>query len=349
MSTPKSASPESECSQDHPPSLICGSVPNQESTSFHQHFPTRDSTKKEANSSTNSQPVTQSRKRSAGKAFSSEQVEDDGVRARQKGKTDADSGDKTRRQLACPFQKLDSHKHHECLKYALHRIKDVKQHVYRRHKQPDYYCARCFEIFKTAETRDEHARRRSCDNLDTPGFEGISDEQRSKLNKSSSRGLDTQGQWFEMWDIIFPGKERPSSAWVGSYMEEMVPLLRSLWRNKSSSILAKALSKEKANTLDSGILDGVVGAIFDCLEAETSASLGRNARWSCTQGQVKLSDDQSPIPTPPSTFITDSTQFIFGEPQEMFPEFNITGQDEVFQNGFVFGESSASNCKLTSV
>jgi hypothetical protein len=35
--------------------------------------------------------------------------------------------------LACPFYKHDSLKHQDCLAYRLRRIKDVKQHLYRKH------------------------------------------------------------------------------------------------------------------------------------------------------------------------------------------------------------------------
>ncbi|KAH8742670.1 hypothetical protein F5883DRAFT_382940, partial [Diaporthe sp. PMI_573] len=131
-----------------------------------------------------------------------------------------------RSQFACPFQKLNWPKHQACRRYELRRIKDVKQHVYRRHKQPDYYCARCYDTFKTASARDEHARSNNCDILDGYLFEGITEAQKNILNKSSSRGLDPQEQWFEMWDIIFPDEKRPSSAWVGGYLEESVQLLR---------------------------------------------------------------------------------------------------------------------------
>lgn len=314
--------------------VISGNVSNKDNIDLVQPFPTCIQGVRDAGILP--EAVTRSQKRSVTKAFSADQVENDDARAKQKPKTDADNGEKTRIQLACPFQKRDSHKHHECLKYALHRIKDVKQHVYRRHKQPDYYCARCGHIFKNADERDEHSRSINCDNLELPNFEGISELTRNKLNKSSSRGLDIQGQWFEMWDIIFPDVNRPESAWVGSYMEEMVPLLRSLWKNKSSEILAKA-QREQTTPVDSGFLDNVVESIFNCLEDEASASLGKRARGTCSQDQPILVGQQSPTTTSPSRLITDPAhQLICGEPHVIFPEIDAES-DAGFQADLVFG------------
>lgn len=317
--------------------MILGNVSNIDNNIKREHhFPVLEPVKSEDTTVLDVKHGIKSRKRSGTEAFPTNKLETNGIRAKQKAKIDKDSGEKARSQLACPFQKLDPHKHLDCLKYALHRIKDVKQHVYRRHKQPDFYCARCFVIFKTANARDEHARSKDCDNLEGREFEGISEVQKNRLNKSSSRGLNPQDQWFEMWDIIFPDKPRPNSAWVGSYMEEMVPLLRSLWKHKSPGILAKA-QKGQTGPLDQVLLNDVVGSIFDCLEDEASASLGKGARGSCPQIQHGLMDGQLPASTPPSQFITDSPNSFFAEPLDFFTKFDIK-QEEGYQNGFVFRE-----------
>lgn len=308
-----------------------------DNTDLVQQNPVCGSIKRERDTRSSVGSVTHSRKRPNANSVTADQVENDGVRAKKKSKTDADSGAEPRSQLACPFQKQDPHRHYECLKYVLHRIKDVKQHVYRRHKQPDYYCARCGDIFKTADERDGHSRSTNCVTLEVPAFEGISEVQKNRLNKSSSRGLDTQEQWFEMWDIIFPGKQRPSSAWVGSYMEEMVPLLRSLWNHKSSSILAK-VQEGQMRSLDRPLLEGVVESIFDCLEDEASASLGKRARGTCPQTQHTLAGGHLPTLTPPSKFIIESQHPVFAEPHEIFQGINAEPEAD-FQSTFLLREA----------
>lgn len=261
-----------------------------------------------------------SRKRSAEDAFTTDSVKTDAGRATQKAKTDAGKQEKTRTQYACPFQKLDPVKHHECLKYALHRIKDVKQHVYRRHTQPDYYCARCFVVFPTANARDEHARSKDCENKKVPAFEGITDAMKTQLNKSPSRGLDAGEQWFRMWDIIFPEEKRPSSFLVGGYMEEMVPVLRSLWTRYSSSILDIS-QRDRPRPVDPVELDAMAKMIFDILAEEASTSLAET-KGDGYQIQRSLTDGESPILTQPPTAIDESPNPLYSASPYYFQDVN---------------------------
>lgn len=147
----------------------------------------------------------------------------------------------SRRTLACPFQKRDPSKHQKCLAMSLQRIKDVKQHIFRCHMSPDYYCASCYEVFDTADDRDSHIRKRLCERLDTPclpQFDSITERQRNQLKIKSPRHLHVRDQWFQIWDVVFPEFPRPSSAYLGSCLEEMVPLLRTRWERQRSSIAA---------------------------------------------------------------------------------------------------------------
>lgn len=171
------------------------------------------------------------------------------------------------RLLACPFQKSDPQKHQECLKYELHRIKDVKQHIYRRHRQPDYYCAKCFYVFETAENRDEHARRSDCETREgptLPQFEGISDRQKKQLNEKSCRTMDMKEQWYQMWEIVFPGQPRPRTVYLGSYLEETVPLLRILWATQGAQIMSELADVEGCK------VDAAMRMFFERLEEETA-------------------------------------------------------------------------------
>lgn len=173
--------------------------------------------------------------------------------------------------FACPFQKSDPHKYHRCLKYTLNRIKDVKQHIYRQHTQPPYYCARCYMVFTTTDNRDEHARRADCEKRHPPQFEGISEEQKNELKKSSPRKKPLREQWFDIWDVVFPGRRRPQSVFIGNYVEEMVPLLRNLWNEKRAEIISGVIdSRGERNEVDSGLLADLMSSVFDRFEAEAS-------------------------------------------------------------------------------
>lgn len=146
-----------------------------------------------------------------------------------------------KRMLACPYRKLDPHRHRDCLKYTLHRIKDVKQHIDRRH---------------------------SCEVGQKQCLEGVTDEQRRKLNKTSSRNKSLELQWFNMWDILFPGKKRPRSAFSGNYIEEVVHLIRDCWDDKSSALIGSAIRDHGDIPIDKDLLDRLMVTLFSRLEEE---------------------------------------------------------------------------------
>jgi hypothetical protein len=172
--------------------------------------------------------------------------------------------------LACPFYKKDRHKYHFCLGYHLRRIKDVKQHVYRKHSKPDFYCSRCFHIFDDAASRDAHTRLASCQVRTDPQYDGISGEQKKVLAQYASRTKRTHEQWFEMWDNIFPGDTRPASVGVGSYVEEMVPLLRAFWDSRRLEIMANISQTTDVENTIRDTVNQVMETLFDRFEKETS-------------------------------------------------------------------------------
>lgn len=164
-----------------------------------------------------------------------------------------------KRMLACPYRKLDPHRHRDCLKYTLHRIKDVKQHIDRRHKK--------LNIYSQIE-RDEHMQNPDCEIGTKSMLEGVTKEQWEKLNKCSSRNLSLELQWFNMWDILFPGHERPRSAFSGSYIEEVVHLIRDCWNAKRSTLIHNAVRDHGNHTIDKDLLNRLMATLFNRLEEE---------------------------------------------------------------------------------
>lgn len=173
-----------------------------------------------------------------------------------------------KRMLACPYRKLDPHRHRDCLKYTLHRIKDVKQHINRRHKKLNIYCPRCCAAFRSQIERDEHTRNSDCEIGTKSMLEGVTKEQWEKLNKCSSRNVSLELQWFNMWDILFPGQERPRSAFSGSYIEEVVHLIRDCWNAKRSTLIYHAARDHGNITIDKDLLNRLMATLFNRLEEE---------------------------------------------------------------------------------
>ncbi|KAJ4403410.1 hypothetical protein N0V82_010661 [Gnomoniopsis sp. IMI 355080] len=203
-------------------------------------------------------------KRTSTIAFADDQVGINGTR-RKSMKTEAGNSEK-QRQFACPFQKRDPVKHQDCLKLTLTRIKDVKQHLRRRHMQHKYYCPRCYDTFDNTRERDEHTRSSTCTTLEkVPAFEGISDDQITELSKCADRNLKVDLQWFNIWKIIFPDDPPPPSPFLGTYLNEMAPMLRDLWKIEGIGILESVL-RQKAAEVNKVLVHEVIEAVFNRLE-----------------------------------------------------------------------------------
>ena len=87
--------------------------------------------------------------------------------------------------FACPFFIKSPDKFLECRKFKLSRIRDVKQHIWRRHQRP-LYCPRCYDEFPSELARDEHVRApQQCEHRPAPLIEGVTDEQQKLLRKRS--------------------------------------------------------------------------------------------------------------------------------------------------------------------
>lgn len=118
--------------------------------------------------------------------------------------------------FACPYTKKDPMSYRDCYKYKLSRIRDVKQHLARCHRNP-LYCPRCMGTFETEEERDEHIREFSCPSRPSIRMDGITESQKSQLAKKSAPNASPEAQWFAVFDIVFPGHEpRPLSPYVDS-------------------------------------------------------------------------------------------------------------------------------------
>ncbi|KAH6889286.1 hypothetical protein B0T10DRAFT_459943 [Thelonectria olida] len=173
------------------------------------------------------------------------------------------------RLLACPFLKYDGQKHHSCRKYTLRRIKDVKQHIFRLHRRPDFYCPRCFLTFDNEDKRNTHARKTQCALEKEPLFDRISDRQHKALTQYVSRGHTIERQWDEIWDILFPGKPH-SSCYLGNDAEAFVSQLRVFWKTRQTEIWS-ALN-ESVDEVNRDVFNKVMRTTLDRFESELSNS-----------------------------------------------------------------------------
>jgi hypothetical protein len=116
--------------------------------------------------------------------------------------------------LACPFCKLNPHRYRGCYKYVLKDISRLKQHLSRCHRVP-IHCALCSEAFDSEEERDEHLRELTCEKLPPVQWDGVNEKQRKQLEQRVSTKVSLEENWYRIFEILFPGKPRPKSPYVG--------------------------------------------------------------------------------------------------------------------------------------
>ncbi|KAK8067425.1 hypothetical protein PG996_006537 [Apiospora saccharicola] len=167
---------------------------------------------------------------------------------------------------ACPFLKKHPHKHRDCAKYVFKRVRDVKQHLNRSHRTPDFYCARCYDVFPNSKERDEHTRDKQCQVQPNRRFEGITEEQKGLLLQNKGRNKSNEEQWFLMWDILFPNTRRPGSVYRCNPQEEAVVMLRDVWNTRQRDFLADI---RPAMAVAHNTIHDLMGKIFDRLEWES--------------------------------------------------------------------------------
>lgn len=191
--------------------------------------------------------------------------------------------------LACPFYKHYPSQHRKCSSLLLRRPKDVKQHIYRSHTQPEFYCARCYHIFRSRAERDKHWREKFCDKLGSSlslQFQGIDKNQRKLLNQKSPRDLNVEAQWFQIYGIVFPGSEFPRSAYVGNCLEEMVPLLREKWEEQGHNITSRVVGNLSHHQLSS-----VMDLFFRSLEGEVFENKTDDSSTCVVTSQSQMEDN----------------------------------------------------------
>lgn len=200
-------------------------------------YPTQDKT---AQSENESRPSSKKHNRSE----DSEEGDEDGLDRGKRKKADVGTSALPPRFLACPYWKRDPRQSQDCCKLRLRRIRDVKQHLHRRHT-PEFYCERCFAIFLTHDSHQHHIMSVLCTRLDDSQLDGISHAQRRALSKKSNPGVGEEAQWYTIWAILFPSYEKPSSAYIDSGLSADLCLFREHWQRMGPEILLETLRSHR--------------------------------------------------------------------------------------------------------
>ncbi|KAE8448016.1 hypothetical protein EG329_009939 [Mollisiaceae sp. DMI_Dod_QoI] len=263
-------------------------------------------------SSTSTGSPSQSRKRHRETNDDEDAGEDDLLRPRRK-KINPDHHKTPQRSLACPYLKLDPIKHRSCCVKQLSRIRDVKQHLSRRHT-PDRYCQRCLETsFIDEQSLQRHVDLNTCPLKDRALLEGISYQQQRQLSRKSNANLAEESQWFAIWEILFPenlfpGLPRPISAYIDTGLSLDMRLFREYCSIRGPTALREQIesnpewlslevnAEQRSAYLDRAISEGIRRLFESYLRSSTYSSSIRD-RTASPSGRGNTSEPPS-FPTP---------------------------------------------------
>lgn len=120
------------------------------------------------------------------------------------------------RLFACHFYAHDTVAHECCRHYKFDEVKDIKRHLTEEgrgnHRQP-IHCVICFSLFTTFADCSAHIRAQTCHpsvcDFDVSGLD--EDQIAAIRGLKKPRDKDQKEFWFQIWDIVFPGEQRPAS------------------------------------------------------------------------------------------------------------------------------------------
>jgi hypothetical protein len=163
------------------------------------------------------------------------------------------------RLFACPYSKFDpirfserniDEKHYRgCSSSYLSDISRLKQHLYRTHRKPDFYCRSCFEIFKSEAQLDTHTRKRpSCEPCEPHFAEKMSVEQIADV-KRRKPGKTPADTWFAIFRILFPEAPLPQSPYADSVSSEAIRSFMDLFQRQAQANLSALIREQLGSTL----------------------------------------------------------------------------------------------------
>lgn len=145
--------------------------------------------------------------------------------------------------FACPYYRRNPRSNPKCEMLRTSRIKDIISHLKKKHTRPLYcpICGSC-DFGDSEEARDEHVKLKKCS--PPPGglfIQGMNEVQLQVLSRRRVRGTNDAQRWLEIWSILFPGDQPPSSPFAGDHVEEVIGKLCDYWNANSLDLLSKPL------------------------------------------------------------------------------------------------------------
>jgi hypothetical protein len=146
--------------------------------------------------------------------------------------------------LACPFFKKDPQAYQSCGGCSFTYIIDVRIHITLAHKRQ----ASCPGCLRTPKTKDgqvlysSHVEHSTLCNLPIAISGGVTEAQKIQLATKKSMSDDRLGQWFAIFDILFPSHEQTSDPFITPFapVKRMHADCRNLMPLNSSPLASKS-------------------------------------------------------------------------------------------------------------
>ncbi|RFU24821.1 hypothetical protein B7463_g11519, partial [Scytalidium lignicola] len=91
---------------------------------------------------------------------------------------------------------------------------------------------------------ERHLDLETCPRNDPAILEGISHHQQRQLTRKSKSSLSEENQWFAIWEILFPGRQRPISAYVEAGLSMQMRRFREYCSTHGPSTLAALIESD---------------------------------------------------------------------------------------------------------
>lgn len=138
----------------------------------------------------------------------------------------------------------------------------VKQHIARVHQMP-LHCQICNEVFQTEDQLREHVPSTSYEPQPYTPPDAVMEEQTIQLRSRADHKKTTEDQWYEVFDILFPGRQRPTSVYLepdSQDLDEFVHFLTSDGTGIILNRLTPLIDGYSSNSFP-GLLSALNGAL----------------------------------------------------------------------------------------
>lgn len=133
------------------------------------------------------------------------------------GSLPTEENDDDNRCFACPFHKRSPEAHPRCGKVVLRTVTRMKEHIWRMHDL-GIHCYVCYQQFKGEPEQRDHMRAQDCQKLERPPKDTITLEQRKQIKRRADPRKTKVQLWFDIFHILFPEADLPSSPYVDSLL-----------------------------------------------------------------------------------------------------------------------------------